>query len=238
MSYNFWILIFVQCVIFLFLYIRNKGTSRDITKVLFLSACAGLVGGFVFDILFGSLGVFTYHGLGLESPVSRTGLSWYELIYNDVFSYGLAVATARYITKDVTLEKKTNVKKSVTLFLGALVILSILLSLGIDFSLLSLFVYGIGVIALGEGVLALNKQSGPLLFLYMNRDYAPMIKLWSDVVVVALLYEVANYFFPFWVWLPSIPFSYLGKEFLITVFGYAMLFHLMIVFWQRLSSKK
>lgn len=238
MPYNFWVLIAIQFGIFLFFYFRNRGTSRDLLKVILLSASAGLVGGFLFDIIFGTLGVFTYHGTGQDTLVSGTGLSYKELLYNDILSYGLAVATARYIIPDIVLTKKIIAKKNALLILLGIFSTALTLSFIINFGIVALFVYGVAVISLGELVLALNNQSGLFLSLYMTHKHAHLIRLWSDIVVIAFLYELANYFYPFWVWLPELDYSYEVKEILIIVFGYAMLFHLMITFWQRVFVRK
>jgi hypothetical protein len=236
MPYNFWIIIIVQFIIFTSFYFHNRGSMKTLPKVLLLSAIAGLIGGFLFDVIFGTLGLFSYHSSVTKESFYSTGLLLKQLIFNGIFSYGLAVATAKYLTPPLQGSNGSEVKKGTALLLTLVILLSLILSFVLDFGIGALFIYGTGILALGELVLVLNRQEGPLLSLFLTRKYSSFIRLWADIVLVGFLYEVVNMFFPFWTWLPHFDYSHVSIKFLVTVFGYVVLFHPMMVFWQRLEK--
>ncbi len=61
--------------------------------------------------------------------------------------------------------------------------------------------------------------------------------MWSQIVVVGFLCEVLNQLFPFWIFLPGSGYPHVLIETLIVMFGYVVLVHPIIVFWQVVKSR-
>ncbi len=232
MPLNFFIIVLAQFFFFLFFYVRNRTTKVSLVKMVLLSLVAGLIGGLLFDITFGMLGAYVYKVEGNKDIFYSTGLSLYQLIWNDILSFGLAVLTSYYITSKKELYKKKAIKNDVIGVLSFLVLLSIALSFLVQVGVVALFIYGVGVIAFGECLLVLRGQNGPFLSLLMTRNYSSFIVFWANTVLIGFLYEVVNYLFPFWVWLPRSDYSHLSIEILIVLFGYMVVLHPMVVFWK------
>lgn len=233
---------FYSAYYFSFFYFRNRTSGTSLQKIILLSACGGLIGGLLFDVIFGALGVFSYQSKNPNNSFYATGLSLYQLILNGIFSYGLAIATARYITPKIRAGKKDTIKKNTikkdtALVLALLVLISFGLSFLYTFGISTLFMYGVGILALGECILVLTGKSGPFVSLVFTRNYSSFMRLWANSILIGFLYEMVNLLFPFWIWLPRFYPSQVGLEFLIIIFGYMALFHPIIVFWHTIETE-
>lgn len=101
-----------------------------------------------------------------------------------------------------------------------------------------LFACGVVVVLAGELFLLARFQAGILTSFIVTRNVKVLMIMWLQVLIVAVACEVANFFFPFWVWLPHTEYSRLVVELIITFLGYTALFHPMIVMLQVLEGKK
>ena len=197
----------------------------------------GLVYGVSMDILLGMAGIFAYLPAGPESTaVEAINLPIFLLILNAFVSYGLAVATTALIADSVVGENHSpNFPKY---FTGAIIAIG---AMGIFFSAPTSFFMmiscGAVLVASGELVLTYTKKCGPLVLLFSEKSALPSLKLWAFSMVIGASYEIANLFFPFWVWLPSaeIPDSWI--RILVIVFGYFALFHSIAVIWHLINPE-
>lgn len=232
MPFNFFVIIFVQILTFLVLFSKYNHGHKFGIKELLVSILWGIMIGISFDILLATLGVYSYRSTSPSYKAFPWGLSFVQLIVNGIFSFGPAVAAAYYITPKAHPLKNVFHKKVIaTCMLGVLVI-SVTLLFVVRSPLILLFAVGLSIISIGELVLVFRSKIGPMLSLILVRDYATLFRIWGMVIVIGLLCEVTNYFFPFWVWLPKAHYPHLWIETLIIIFGYVALFHPMIVMWQ------
>ena len=103
--------------------------------------------------------------------------------------------------------------------------------------LVSLFAAGICIILLGEVAMVMLSYEGPIISFLLRKEYSAFLKIWLVSIVVGVICEGANYFFPFWEWLPGEGYSWMLLETLIILFGYLVVIHPMIIFWQTIDDK-
>ncbi|GEM_PF-807243 len=200
-------------------------------------AVIGTVFGILMDLLLGIAGLFAYLPEGAQAkPVEPKDLPLFLFFINAFLSYGLAVATTALIA-DSIIERR----KSSKFWLFALGILVTLGTLGIFLSspasLPMMFSCGMTIVAGGEFLLVINNQSGPLVLLFSNVSYLPFLKLWAFSILLGAGYEIANLYFPFWVWLPSSNISEINIRVLVIFLGYVALCHPIAVLWNFFGSK-
>jgi hypothetical protein len=237
MPLNFFFIIVVQSIVLIFLAVRRRTQSGySFAKVLALSLLPGIILGTFFDLIGG---IFVTHSYILTpsavAPLCPCGLTFAQLLWNGVLSYGIAVATAYYIVQGVTTVTK---KRAIVLASAPLIVL-----LASIYKLFTLpkgtveifFACGFAVVAIGELLLLTRGTVGPILAAFVNRDIATLARGWLMVVLVAVSYELANHLFPFWKWVEDNGTSTTQVELLVIIFAYAGLFHPMIIFWQLLQ---
>lgn len=232
MPFNFLIIIFVQFVIFITFYFSKKRTITSLFKILRLSALFGLLIGLLFDVVLGNLGVYTYISSTPQTVLMPWGLSGVQLLINGLVSFGLAVATAYCIMPKARVFGDEVQKKKI-IQMGYLVVLVSLLIMTVSTSdLWTLFACGTFIVTVGELILMRQSRAGLFLSVFLNHNYFFFLQIWFQIIVVGFFCEVVNWIYPFWVWLPRSLYSHFGIEILIVLFGYMVLFHPMIVFWQ------
>lgn len=234
MPINFFFILFGQVAVLLAVVLLGKRRVLSSREFL-ISAVAGCVIGLTFDLTLNAREVFVYIGDG-ASP--KYGLSLGQLVLNGIFSYGISVATARYFP----FQNKTP---SQDLRRGAIVASSVLLVLsGVatyftePSSIAAMFVYGMVIICVGELLVLLAGDYGPLWRILANPTVQSIINLWSWIVGIGLFYELVNFIFPFWRWLPASAYGTWYIEGLVVALGYIVLFHPMMIAWQLVDSRK
>lgn len=238
MSLHFWIIISIQFLFFVFLYMRAKMPIVALLKLLTISMFFGVIFGFIFDSVFGLLGLFSYVHMNGSASLYSTGLSATQIAINGILSYGLAAATTYFIVPKRSKIKRFNFKKIVAISLLVAAVASAIGLYFLEHDIYSLFLGGLVVITLGEAVALLCDESGPFLSLARTRRVSVFVVFWVNSVAIGLLYELANYFFPFWMWLPGGEYSHLLVELLVIMFGYVVLIHPMVIFWQIVQKNK
>ncbi len=233
---HFFIIILVQALFLFLLYIRRKITATKFVTVVLMSMIAGVLFGFAFDSVFGVLGLFTYT---LQSPGSLygTGLTLPMLVLNGLLSYGIAFATVYFLLPKRNKSRKLAHKNMYIFGMLILVFVPSYLLYVTSKSVYSLFLGGVAVILLGEMLALLFNEKGIFLSLIVDKKYTAFVIFWINCISIGLLYEAVNYLFPFWVWLPGVFYSHVIIETLVIVFGYVVLFHPMMIFWQLMQKK-
>ncbi len=232
MPLHFHIILLAQFIVFMTFAMCYRKKKKLLINSLVDALCLGLVLGIIFDLLCGLLNIHFYIG-GNSVPFCLCGLSFAQLVLNGIFSYGLAVASAFYITPPAHMindvdQKRTLQKLSLFIFLTA-ILLTIVLPKG---SIVIFFAAGLAVVSAGELVMILRGYVGPIFSVFVTRQYKTLQKVWAQVIIIAMCYELANYLFNFWVWLPGSHYNQILLEFIVIVFAYAGLFHPMFIFWQ------
>lgn len=237
MPLNFWIIVAVQFLIFLsfVFYYRNKNTP--LLFIVLMSAIFGCFIGVFFDVLDIPLQICAYFADSTSTLVSSLSLTLPHLILNGIFSFGLMVAVAFYIAPlSHTLQEGKRMSYIAIFFLVAF-FSSILLPFMPINTLQIMVICGIAIISLGELIILFFKKAGPVCTLLATRNYKPFLLLWTQCVLVGLLYEIINYYFPFWIWLPGSGYSRPFIELVIIGLGYVTAVHPMIIFWQLLDRR-
>ncbi len=237
MPSNFYIIIFVQLLVLLCAAKYGKPYLRSLSGFIGISAIGGLVLGVFFDVVFGTLGVFSYINPHTEPGINAWGLSVPHLIVNGILSYGLTVATAYYITPQVTRRLTGTQKRIATAgYLGALFV-CVFLAMTQHNQIIDIFLYG-AVIVLGAEVLVTSlSYPGVLTSFLVYGDYLRPFRIWLCSIFIGFVYEVTNGLLPFWSWLPHSSYQRGEVEILVVVFGYVALLYPMIVLWQVLTTK-
>lgn len=237
MPQNLVIIVLVQSVIFGVIQLLPQTHSISL-KQWGKIAIVGLVYGVSMDILLGMAGIFAYLPAGPESTaVEAINLPVFLLILNAFVSYGLAVATTALIADFVVgkniASKFSNYVIATVFVIGAM---------GIFFSARTSFFMmmscGAVLVASGELLLTYTKKCGPLVLLLSEKSALPFLKLWAFSVVIGASYEIVNFFFPFWMWLPSAEIPESRIRILVIVFGYFALFHSITVIWHLIDPGK
>lgn len=234
--FNFLVIILVQALFLFYLCVRRKIAVMRLLSVLSVSMIMGLLFGYTFDSVFGILGLFTYTPQS-QFALHGTGLTFFQLVINGLLSYGIAFATVYFLVPKRTKSKKLKYKN---IYLLGMILSALIVGCLFYFtskSLSSLFLSGSVVILLGEIVALLFNERGVILSLCIDRKYTTFIIFWINSISIGLLYEGVNYLFPFWVWLPGEYYSRTMIEVLVIVFGYVVLFHPMLIFWQLMQKK-
>lgn len=206
--------------------------------MIMLSLVFGLLFGFAFDSIFGLLGLYTYTVNNSSSIINGTGLTLGQLMLNDIFSFGLAASTVYCL-----LPKKVKIKRFIYKKISMIIfsVIFILSCAGLYFvpkSIISLFLGGLAVISFGEGFAIMCNESGPFVSLMRTRKFLSFVTFWINCISVGLLYEFVNWFFPFWVWLPNMEYSHITVESLVILFGYFVVLHPMVIFWQIMQKMR
>lgn len=193
--------------------------------------------GILMDLLLGAAGLFAYLPEGSQTmPVEPKNLPLFLLIFNAFISYGLAVATTALVVKSFIKNSKTpKFWRYATALLMGIGIVGIIFSP--PASLAMMISCGIAIVAGGELLLAIDNRGGPLILLFSRQTYLPFLKLWAFSILVGTGYEIANLFFPFWVWLPGSNISGISIRILVIFLGYFALFHPIAILWKFFSSK-
>lgn len=238
MSLHFWIIIGVQLLFFIFLFIRKRMSITSLSKLLILSSIFGVMYGFVFDTVFGVAGLFSYISDNKDQALYGTGLTVWQLVINGALSYGLAVATVYFIISKKITTKRFLFKKLALALAAVITLISSIYLYIFPVGIFSLFAGGLAVISFGEGVSIFCKQDGPFLSVLRKRNYKAFILFLLNCAMIGLLYELTNILFPFWVWLPGGTDSHLLVETLVVLFGYVVLLHPMVIFWQLVITSR
>lgn len=210
---NFAAIIVVQLLWFLLVALRS-GTLPAVPRHLAIGAIAGLPLGAVFDVAIGKFGnVFHYAGLELSGPF---------VLLNAILSYGIAVATVLSIggTKMPPYEGRRRRPAMI----AASVMLAVAIWLPIESltPITTMFLLGALVLVFSEA-LSIAAASRGYLYQLIFGSARPMVRIWVFSVSTGLVYEVANYLFPLWVWINRTP-TPSGNFLLIVIFGYFVLF--------------
>lgn len=236
MPYNFWIIIFVQTLIFLvFFFYKRRSLHSSLLKVLGLSGLFGIVFGFLFDTILGKLGVYSYISSTIQENIFVTNLSLLQLGINGLFSFGLTVAIA-YVVTPKSNTVSTSIKNKVSILFALLILLLLYAISFLSPGLLILFLAGALILLIGELCMLMQFKMGPLLSLLIKREFKVFLRIWFLIIVIGLVCESINFLVPFWVWLPGLGYDRMLLEFLIIVFGYVPLVHPMMVFWQTVDT--
>jgi hypothetical protein len=222
--WNFAVVIGVQFLTFFLFHRFVRTPLRSAVRILCISAIAGVPFGVFFDIYTGSnLGFFNY----------LIGQNYVFVGLNAIFSYGLAIGTAAAF-KGVFFTQPLRLPHYVVTVSGIILILGAATFIHSDASLLSrMFGTGTIIVALIEVGASWFNHSGPVLKI-ADKSPAPLALLWSQSVIVGLIYELANYLFPVWHWALSNTENPMISECVIIGFGYAVLFYPMLLFWHIL----
>ena len=237
MPQNLIIIAFIQAVIFGAVWFLPQTPSISLKHWGKISV-VGLLYGIVLDILLGMAGIFAYLPAGPQSmPVEAINLPVFLLILNAFVSYGLAVATTALIAdfvvrKDLT-SKFSNYILATVFLIG---MMGIFFSTPTSFPMMTSC--GVVLIASGEILLTFSKKCGPLTLLLSENSTLSFLKLWIFSVIVGACYEIANFFFPFWMWLPSAEIPEFWIRILVILFGYFVLFHSIAVIWHLINAEK
>lgn len=220
--------------------VRSLPNSDSLNqKQWMIVAVTGLLLGVSMDLIFGIFGIFRYLPNGpTASAVAPHNLDLYLLLMNAFFSYGIATATLALVFGSLAV----NHEKSTTLWLILLGIAIIAGIVGVMFSpersIALLVSCGLVIVSAGEFILMLNHRGGPLIALLARKSSIPFLKLWIFSVVIGASYELANIFFPFWIWLPNSDFSQTFLRMLMILAGYFALFHPISMIWTLFNPKR
>lgn len=235
MPVNFYGIITAQAILYIvFAWYYKKFPTRN---TLIFSVIAGIVIGFLFNIISSILGFYTYLRDTALIPVRPWNLSLYELLVNGVISFGLTIITAQTLPqKVVTLRTKTR------LITGAIFLLLWIVSIFIAIhsphaSVMLMIASGMFIISAGELLLILCNKGGPLVQSMTLTSVKLPLQGYCAAVIIGAFYELANLFFPFWVWLPGSTLSPYFIESLIIIAGYYALLHPMMVLWVLITKK-
>ena len=191
-----------------------RGTASSFFRRLAIGALAGIPIGVAFDIAIGqAASIFHYSGLELHGSF---------LILNSIFSYGLAVATVLSMRVGDT---PPQVSGRWAIALGGTclaVLLSIPLALGNLSAAVAMLLAGALILALTEAAAAAVGRQGYICQLAFGRG-VPAAQILTFSALTGLVYELANHFFPLWVWTNQVP-TPTGNLILIVLFGYFVLF--------------
>jgi len=202
-----------------------------------MSIISGLIFGITLDTFLIIYGVDAYIFPDIIS-FSPIGMNLRQLCINGALSYGLSIATAYYVYSfsDQT-ERSSNRIKHVAF----LILLSVASFLAIDLiqpgTISMMFTCGVLVISMSECIALICSQKGPLLVFLESKKIMALLQIWFVIILITVAYEITNYFFPFWEWLPGTYHSKLLIEAIIILFGYIPLFYPMLVFWQLLERR-
>lgn len=100
-----------------------------------------------------------------------------------------------------------------------------------------MFAWGVVIIGCGELIMLLCGIAGPVIAL-LTGSAMQLATLWGFSIGIGFIYELANLFFPFWVWLPGSEQSSPGARALVVILGYVALSHPIIVFWALLRRRQ
>jgi hypothetical protein len=239
MPTTFWIIIAFQVIIYIAVYLYKRRTQKylSVPSVLFVSAIFGFLLGVVFDYLCIYFSTQTYFLEDGSLIPSVSSISFEHLFFNGVLSYGLYVATLYYFQN---FSKRDAAKE------GSIYIPVILLLLGVvctyffipESIIRTMILLGLFIVSFGEMIAFLFGVYGPIAEVILLRKYKNFLQGYLPSVIVGVLYEVVNYFFPFWIWAPHAHYSMWFIEGMILVFGYYILAHPIIVFWRIFIYQK
>ncbi len=238
MPVNFYLIVTGQLIIFLGVYWNYRKGNESLVKLFSISALFGLLFGASFDIIFGILGSFTYVTNLPNASITPWGLTLFQLVINGIFSYGILVATAYFFVPNTNPIGKHVTKKILTILSLLTITAATLVVVFVGPGLISLFASGVVILTASELLLILRLQAGPFLSFLLKRNYKTLLRMWLQIVLLGFMLEILNYFFPFWVFLPGLGYNHFLLETLIVLFGYIVLMHPMIIFWQIIKSKK
>jgi hypothetical protein len=191
-----------------------QGAMSALPRRLALGAIAGLPLGIVFDVIIGNAAsVFHYSGMELEGSF---------LLLNSVLSYGLAVATV--LTVNARGLPRSTGRRPWFVLAGAGVATAIgfFLLLQGRSPMVTMFLVGTLVLIASEGAAHAMGRQGYVQQLASGR-WRPIARIWVFSVATGAVYELANHFFPLWVWANKSP-TLAGNMLLIVAFGYFVLF--------------
>ena len=196
----------------------------------------GVVLGAMMDLTLGSHGVFSYLPYGPSAAaVEPKALEGQVLLFNAIGSYGVAAMTIVLLAKFVVAQQPPDYRiyrwllAPVTVGLTAVLFLS-------DSTIAIMFAWGILIVCLGEFLAARTGLTGPVLALLANNWPLPLARLWGFSMVLGIAYEIANWVWPFWVWIPNRQLPTIVIESLVVGFGYFVLCHPIVVAWSILNE--
>lgn len=236
MPINLFYIVLFQAVIWAIVRILPNSSQLD-KKQWATVAATGLLFGVSMDLALGAFGIFAYLPDGPQASVIEPhNLEIYLLLFNAFISYGIAVATLAMVADSMTVESECSTfwmtAMRIAIFAG---ILGVIFSPTASFAIL--FSWGLVIVSSGELLLMLINHAGPLVSMLSQMSYVPFFKLWTFSIMIGASYEIANLFFPFWVWLPNSGISTNLLRLLIILLGYFALFHAITTLWVLFGGK-
>lgn len=211
---NFVLVVGAQLLWFLVVALRYRSLSRAPAH-LALGAAIGIPVGAVFDVAIGKFhAIFHYAGLEMQGPF---------VLVNAIFSYGLAIATVLARGVEPMPRFRGRRRRMALLAASFLFVLVVWLPLDRWPPIAAMFLAGAIILAFAESVCLAMGRKGALA-LFVEGRWSPAATIWAFSVVTGLVYELANYFFPLWIWINQAP-TPAGNLALIVAFGYFVLFY-------------
>lgn len=237
MPRNLIVIILFQAVIWCIVRILPNTSKMDKFQWITVAVMA-IIYGISLDLILGNFGIFSYLPDGPEMrPVEPIELEIPLLVINSFASYGLAIATVALAANSFTV--KTNRSEFWLIITGITFAIGLVGIIYLPPASIQIMVFlGMVLVSGGELLSVLNGRAGPLIALASGTSSVPFFKLWIFSTLIGVGYEVANYFFPFWIWLPGSDIPAIWLRILIIFFGYFALFHSMTILWVLLDSKK
>lgn len=229
MPINFYFILLGQVAVLLVVMRLRNGTFLS-GKELLISAVVGCLVGLMYDVTLGTGAVFAY--VGSEYSFWLTTLSIGQILVNGIFSYGLSMATVRYLPQLSTGLPLQHRIQVLCVTITAVIVSGIAAYLVESGSIAAMVTYGAVIVAAGESLALLVGSIGPVWSVLAARATQPALTAWAWIIGIGFCYELTNFFFPFWQWLPGSAYDLLHIETLVVLFGYVALFHPMMVVWQ------
>lgn len=211
---NFVIVVGAQLLWFIALT-AARGSFRSAPRLLGAGALAGIPLGAIFDIGIGRFGDI-FHYAGLE----YSGLF---VLLNAVFSYGTAVATAAVIPVGVMDDYSGPLRRLALVTASLAFALAIWLPLDRWPPVGAMFLLGALILIATEGLCLALGRKGYLAQLLEGR-WSPVVRIWAFAAATGVIYELANRYYPLWVWVNRSPTPAFNLLMIVSL-GYFVLFY-------------
>jgi hypothetical protein len=181
---------------------RKSAVRVQVSWTIAIATGAGV--GFLMDAVLSAYGIFAYLPDGpLSSPRMSRDLSLFLLAFNAFASYGLAAATAALMSECVVsvrlpLDPRWSLRLSTLPLVGTVAV-----ALSPPSSIPMMVAWGLVLVGVGEVALSIGGRVGPLLAILSQSDWRPALRFAVFAATIGVLYELCNFYYPFWVWLPN-----------------------------------
>lgn len=237
MPTNLLLIVAVQAAAFAVAALSLRGTSAWQRLDWPVAIGVGVGFGILMDLVLGEHGVFAYlPNADRGAVVSPKELPVLVLLFNSVASYGLASLSVALIAPNLVVSFTRTRDWSIRLATATTLSLFAVLTAP-ERGLAMLFAWGAVIVSAGELWLYLCGKTGPVLALLAGKDPMPILRLTLFSSVLGVCYELANFFFPFWVWLPGSDITPIRLSSLVALVGYIALFHPMAVLYVSVSAR-